>query len=1302
MSIKSEISRLTNNISNSLDVLAEQGVNIPATANSDNLPELIRETGNKVNVSDIVDNLTTADATKPLSANQGVVIAEAINAAKQECLDEVETLEDSILNENGIIKQDALPVGYPYVTTGTVLSETIFAIDNVGDTFPIIDNFNIAAGHSYKVTWNGTIYDCIAQETDIEGVSCIGIGDVGVLNGQEPSGLPFIVIKFDESTAEYLGFNGGLMILDGSTAGVISIDGSIVQKIDKAFLPDINTLKNLMDGLAPASIRATGAAVEDDDYTIGIHASAFGHGTKASGGSSHAEGYETVASGYASHAEGVSTTAAEEGSHAEGAGTTASGYYSHAEGSDTIASGDTSHAEGANTVASGWISHAEGINTIASGRIQHVQGQYNIVDASNKYAHIVGNGIHGSPSNAHTLDWDGVAWFAGDVKVGGTGQDDENAKTLATTDYVDTKIGEIDFSIPLDEHSMDTTAHADIRRKIDAINDIIGTDDSILGTWVFNDEISADGLARNTNYEFDFTCEGLHFEGGGMDLGTVAAGMRAVSAGPGIPILEYYVYYYNGDTNSISAYTFPSNYSPAGWNGDNYKTIEILEAPTDETFITWLKNNATKQSGTILERLNNLDAALDSKVSTFTVETDPMTTMRDIITTIEREGGDITALNVVNLTGYLSTTLEIRFSHAGGSRYNISCALPLEAAVIGKNNFDVDTTIIRDYLSSAISFEEAVSKQIPVSHYSLLYLRDNSELTPGMFYRITDYQCTTTQENTRAMSNQFDIIVQALSSNTLSENAKADYHWEGDTPDGYFAKLEGGFRLDPLFDITEDETGTSDGDPYRTEDVFIAYDYAENPDGDIVPILYKTNIDQYPDEPDYGDVFYYVGTYELDGTIYDRWRKIDQESGDAEYTWDGTVKKYVLTDVVIDNGVFIDSIVNSEGTVKYLANLPAWELKYSLDNDTTRFAWADEANGKGVVYWMKDEHNNECPYDFKNVQFRRMVSLENGYPEYDPENGEDTWVYTFCGNSFHIDNDEWSELKDGSLESPYGHQSDVYTSTFNNNKIGEYIMLYDTENEDNTKCGKLYLNNNVFFGYWYEVASSSEEAAIYYASCCSNNTFGNNCYSNTFGNECYYIIFGNDCYSNTVGNSCYDNTFGNSCGFNTFGDSCRSNTFGNYCDSNTFGYGCNSNTFGGYCSYNTFGGDCESNTFGISCYSNTFGIYCYSNTFGISCYSNNFGSYCDNITLGNECHNISSEDKDGNPISYMSNIYYANKCAFIQLMDSGGIGDDSNYVQNITVSAGIGGTSDYLILQVSRNAPPVVYEAAGTTHIILD
>ena len=50
------------------------------------------------------------------------------------------------------------------------------------------------------------------------------------------------------------------------------------------------------------------------------------------------------------------------------------------------------------------------------------------------------------------------------------------------------------------------------------------------------------------------------------------------------------------------------------------------------------------------------------------------------------------------------------------------------------------------------------------------------------------------------------------------------------------------------------------------------------------------------------------------------------------------------------------------------SNLKAWEVKYCLLNDSNRFSWADP-NGFGVVYHLKDEFDNEAPYDFKSLTF---------------------------------------------------------------------------------------------------------------------------------------------------------------------------------------------------------------------------------------------------------------------------------------------------------------------------------------------
>lgn len=172
---------------------------------------------------------------------------------------------------------------------------------------------------------------------------------------------------------------------------------------------------NLVNGQADGSIRSIGA-YDTTINPLGQYAQAFGSGTIASGEYSHAEGAGPKASGAASHAEGYRTVA--------------SGQTSHAEGNETEASSHNSHAEGDNTTASGNSSHAEGYGTTAQGNNQHVQGKYNISDTTS--AHIVGNGSgYSNKSNAHTLDWQGNAWFAGDVYTGstsGTNKDDGSVK----------------------------------------------------------------------------------------------------------------------------------------------------------------------------------------------------------------------------------------------------------------------------------------------------------------------------------------------------------------------------------------------------------------------------------------------------------------------------------------------------------------------------------------------------------------------------------------------------------------------------------------------------------------------------------------------------------------------------------------------------------------------------------------------------------------------------------------------------------------------------------------------------------
>ena len=325
---------------------------------------------------------------------------------------------------------------------------------------------NIIEGQTYNVIWDGTEYNCVAYIA--EGPNSPSIGNGAISNVGGGNGEPFFITIF----------NGKLLLFAEVGTHTISIaKNSIeVKKIPKEYLPEEIPNINLVNGSAEGSLRTIGSAVENAEYTMGEHAFATGVGTMAFGESSHAEGVYTRA-GYGAHVEGCRTYAEGAYSHAEGSDSHSQGLDSHAEGDSTVAVGEYSHAEGISsrsenqaahaegwqttaqgrgshsegryTVAKGEASHAEGLETVASSVYQHVQGKYNIDDSAEVYAHIVGNGTDSDTrSNAHTLSWDGTAWFQGDVYVNSTSgtNRDEGSKKLATEEFVTGAVS--NFEIP--------------------------------------------------------------------------------------------------------------------------------------------------------------------------------------------------------------------------------------------------------------------------------------------------------------------------------------------------------------------------------------------------------------------------------------------------------------------------------------------------------------------------------------------------------------------------------------------------------------------------------------------------------------------------------------------------------------------------------------------------------------------------------------------------------------------------------------------------------------------------------------
>ncbi len=433
---------------------------------------------------------------------------------------------------------------------------------------------------------------------------------------------------------------------------------------------------------------------------------------------------------------------------------------------------------------------------------------------------------------------------------------------------------------------------------------------------------------------------------------------------------------------------------------------------------------------------------------------------------------------------------------------------------------------------------ESTKLSISTSYSELKTLVDEGQLTPGTWYRITDYVCTTTQQNTQSANHRFDIIVRADDNYHLNENAFATYH-EGDE---YFADCK----------------------------------------------------------------------------------------------------------------------------------LETWELKYCLDNDSTRFAWADTTNGKGVIYYMKDEWNNECSYDFKNIMFRRWAiesynacpSLEVGnsnnknailYGAKDLSNENviegatygdiNDWFYTFALKD--ISSGNWHDY---SVVAHLGLKASDGTYVYcGDNRIGRKLI------ENNEDGCQQWLNNMVFFNCFSSLSQQNNDVF----SPCYENIFGEGCESWTLGGNCCETLcdglckgitagetfltnkFGKYCASCCFGNAVQANDFGAVSMYNIFKGNVVGNTFGTYFISNTAGSVFETNKFGIYCEGNQFGDNTTSNCFGNNCshniagdafMNNEFGNNCNGNSFGFSCNSNSFGNYCQdnecgetvqNNTIKNNCRRIS-------------------------------------------------------------------------------
>lgn len=496
----------------------------------------------------------------------------------------------------------------------------------------------------------------------------------------------------------------------------------------------------------------------------------------------------------------------------------------------------------------------------------------------------------------------------------------------------------------------------------------------------------------------------------------------------------------------------------------------------------------------------------------------------------------------------------------------------------------VDNSTLDDYYTSEevddLLSGFAPETMIETTWAALRELRDNSQLVKGAWYRITDYNFVTTKLGMQSGNHPFDIVLLAISKSMLSESGYACKH----AGDHYFERevTEGGIEW--LYTIYVDDYAESYGDEpvdhvddIHSTDVFCNHTYDISPvTGDEVPVLFKTDGEEYSiDEPDYDDRFYYEGTYDLDGDEYDMWGKYEYDQDNEKWVF---LQQYALTPIVVEDGELIVSPIPETKIVP--VNMNAWELKYCLDNDKKLFDWA-ETDGKGVIYYLKDEFGNEAPYDFKNVLFRRknitrvssndlsiFTQGENSHlgllSNYGITCGDNNYYYYTFDTPFNAGNDSslfgdsaYNTIKPYILE---GQRliNNIVLGIANNNTIGSNcydLTLWGTVGENNLtyNCSNLL------------VVGLSQTIMTYVRS----TTFFS-LGSTTFGSGCFDNI-GSMLTNSEIGDGCNNNNFGTGNMGIKMGNGCTNNTFGTFNYNNTFKSGVANCNLGNYVSYCEFG-----------------------------------------------------------------------------------------------------------------------------------
>ena len=201
-------------------------------------------------------------------------------------------------------------------------------------------------------------------------------------------------------------------------------------------------------------------------------------------------------------------------------------------------------------------------------------------------------------------------------------------------------------------------------------------------------------------------------------------------------------------------------------------------------------NNALSEEATTRE---NADTAINNTITNISNALSEEKTAR--------EEGDTSLLNAIRdafSKGYLFAGVATTDTDPGtpdGKVFYIANGKGIYSNFGGLEVTDDDDFAIFTYDNAWAKSNVAISSSgggiaqtmVETTYADLKSMRDNGTLTPGMWYRITDYVCTTTQSNTISAGNKFDVIVLATGTNSLSEQARAINHTPQEGETDYFA-----------------------------------------------------------------------------------------------------------------------------------------------------------------------------------------------------------------------------------------------------------------------------------------------------------------------------------------------------------------------------------------------------------------------------------------------------------------------------------------------------------------------------------